>query len=206
MPLSAPVRERAKLGRLLMPNQRSYVYGIPDGIEIDQVDGYEVTRRRVFYSDMLAITLHRHRGIASIVILSSMLAVFLLLLAVANAYAHSPALLATLALPALPTGAVLLLKILRREDRVTVFGRRSKAVMRWHVRSARAREVFDLLVERVRAQQDGGPEPPGLASAQPACAFGAPPADASTPPATGSGRPDAPPPAAPPAGAARRVI
>ena len=49
---------RERLGRRAGFSHREYVYRASDSFEIDEIEGYEVTRKRVFFDDVLLVTHH----------------------------------------------------------------------------------------------------------------------------------------------------
>ena len=53
------MKGREKLGRRVAFSHREYVFATRDSFEIDEVDGYDVTRKRVFYDDVVLVTRHR---------------------------------------------------------------------------------------------------------------------------------------------------
>src|SRR5262245_54114319 len=59
--------KRALLGRQALWFDRSYVYLTDAAFEIDDVDGYEISRRRIFFDDVLMVSLHGERRIGMII-------------------------------------------------------------------------------------------------------------------------------------------
>ena len=47
---------RERLGRRVAFSHREQVYAARDCFEIDEVEGYDVTRKRVFYDDVVLVT------------------------------------------------------------------------------------------------------------------------------------------------------
>ena len=63
--MTATRRKRRRLGRWTgLLGGRQAVYEVNEGLEIDERDGYEVTRKRVFWEDVLLVTYHRYIGVA----------------------------------------------------------------------------------------------------------------------------------------------
>jgi uncharacterized membrane protein len=135
------MKGREKLGRRVAFSHREYVYAARDCFEIDEVEGYDVTRKRVFYDDVVLVTRHRFRPWAPIVLsgLLSLLAglfAFSLHREVGRAFGFT---LFALTL-ALVTLTVLLVAV--GGDAVTVQGKRTQARMDFVLRRGRALEVY----------------------------------------------------------------
>ena len=132
--------------------QRERVYAVPDGIEVEVDERIDVSSRRVLYDDVLLVTYHREHG-ALFLTLSGFFAFGFLALSIW---------LATLGTPGVVVGVMFgifgspfliafLVRAIWGVDVITVFGRRSKAVIRYRVRKRRAREVHDLICAAVRS-------------------------------------------------------
>jgi len=139
----------------------------PDGIDVDSTQNYEVVRRRVFFDDVHLVTLHHERGIAYLIVTGLFGAFFLgiAILIVAIDTDAWPG-----ALPFFVIGLLFLVAFLIRtamgRDIVTVFGRRSRAVLRFgSFKRQRAREVYGQLCAAVRRGQSAvlAPESPAPA-------------------------------------------
>jgi hypothetical protein len=157
---------RVALGREMGLARRSYVFLTPEAVEVDDVEGWglDVYRSRVLLEDVSFMTLHRVTpwGLAVVTLLVLVIAATFFL--AARPEATSPVLLA-FAVVLVGLGFRLVLGV----HYLSVVGRRSKARMAWHWRPRRAREVFNLLLERVREQQAQGavPTPAVVTEAQP---------------------------------------
>jgi hypothetical protein len=135
---------------------RERVYEVGDGLEVESSEHYEVIRKRVLYEDVLLITYHREAGIWFIV-LSGLVGAFFLFIGVI-------VVISTRSSSALPFGVLWLamaspfflaatLRAILRVDVISVFGRRSKAVLRFSFRKKRAREVYGRILARARQIQ-----------------------------------------------------
>ena len=131
-----------------------------EGLDVDSTQNYEIVRRKVFFDDVHLVTLHRERGIAYLVINGLFGAFFLgvAILIVAIDTDGWP-----WALPFLAAGLAFLIAFLIRlsmgRDVITVFGRRSKAVLRFgSFGKDRAREVYGQICAAVRRGQSALPE------------------------------------------------
>ena len=146
---------RTLIGRSTTLVGREAIWQIPDGLEIQSKESYEVVRRRVLFEDIVFITYHRQYG-AAYLVLTGLLALFFFTIAfaiVAGAGASAwPA-----AIPFLIFGVPALLafalRLMFRLDIITVFGKRTKASIRFRLRKKRAREVYAQIIAAVRTAQ-----------------------------------------------------
>ena len=148
---------RRKLGSSFDLTERQYVYLQPDCLEIDVVDGYEISRKRVFLTDVCLITLHRQRRWAPLLILGSLSGTLLLsgLAAVSALGTHgdrTPIIIVFAVLGGLPA-LMTLWMLLAPATIMTVMGRRTKAVLRFPLRRGRAESMRDELATLVRQAQ-----------------------------------------------------
>ncbi len=56
------VARRTLLGRGSTLSSRLRVFRTPDAVEVDEIEGYDVTRRRVRFDEVLLVTYHRIVG------------------------------------------------------------------------------------------------------------------------------------------------
>jgi hypothetical protein len=129
------------------------VYRTADAIEVDEVEGTDVSRRRVLLDEVVLVTLHRAYGLAFVLSMIVLLTVFgflTLILALADRTAG----LVSFGLTVAPPLAALGLRLALGVDTVTVFGRRTKAEIPFWFRKARAREVFRLVCRLARDRQE----------------------------------------------------
>lgn len=127
----------------------------PNGLDVDSTQNYEIVRRKVFFDDVYLVTLHNERGIAYLVTTALFGAFFLgiAILIVAIDTDGWP-----WALPFFLVGLAFLIAFLIRvamgRDVVSVFGRRSKAVLRFgSLRKDRARDIYGQICAAVRRGQ-----------------------------------------------------
>ncbi len=143
---------RTALGRELGFGHRAYVYLTSDAVEVDEVDGWDVTRSRVLLDDVMLLTLHRRSPWGLFLAGVLVMAIFLALAALLPPDARAGTMLGLLP----PLGLLLLVvgaRLVFGVHYVSVFGRRSRARMAFSARRSRARAVFTLLEERVRERQ-----------------------------------------------------
>ena len=138
--MSEPVRRpRRYLGRAQTLSERVRTYWTDEALEVDRADNYEIRRRRVFFDEILLVTLHTTRGVL-ISILPFLLG--LLFTIIALALSDEPdASQAFWVLAgfffAFAVGAALTPVWV-----VTVYGKRTRARMHFRLRQKKAREVF----------------------------------------------------------------
>jgi hypothetical protein len=140
--------ERRFIGRYNNLVTRQSVYATASAIEIDEQDNFEVVRKRVFFEDVLLVTRHDRIGIFG-VIFSLGFAAFLLL---------SGAIASGVTAWACGSTAVLFLaygfiRIRLQESIITVFGRRSKARIRFKLRRRRAQQLYEEICSLARGAQ-----------------------------------------------------
>jgi hypothetical protein len=165
---------RKLLGRNAGMMTRESVYETPDGIEVDSREGYEVNRKRVLFEEVLLVTIHRGVGALYVVGLGFLGLVFVTIALNILLRSREPVFAFWFGVVALPFLAASIIRLVMKLDFVTVFGRRSKAVMRFAFRKRRAREVYGRICSRtlevqramveaepaVQAPLDLGPLPP----------------------------------------------
>ncbi len=155
-------RTLLRRSRSLFGNDATFL--TPDGLDVESTQNYEVVRRRVFFDDVYFVTVHRERGVAYLIVTSIFGAVFMgfaiLLLSInTNTWPW--------ALPFFALGFIsflaFLIRLLMGRDVITVFGRRSKAVLRFgSFGKDRAREAYGQICAAVRRGQSAiaAPAPP----------------------------------------------
>ena len=150
--MSAP--GRTLLGRNTMVASRMAVYESADGLDVESTEQYEVSRRRVLFEDVVLITFHRETGWA-FVLINAFIAFVFFLIGGSIFGANAPPLVALIfAMIGVPSLIFILLRLAMKVDVVTVFGRRSRAVIRFPYRKQRAREVYGRLCARTRQVQE----------------------------------------------------
>jgi hypothetical protein len=146
---------RKLLGRSRAFGSLSAIYQVEDGLEIEAHEQYYVVQRHVLFDDVLLVTIHRETG-ALYLILTGLLSLFFFGIAgtilstnvdIAWAFAAVSAALGA------PVFVLFLTRVFLGVDVVTVFGRRSKADLRFGIRKKRAREVYGTICAAVRHAQ-----------------------------------------------------
>lgn len=140
------------------------VYRIDGGLEVDEHSFVEIERTRVYYDDVLGITYHRELG-AGFLILTGIFSVAFLALA-GIIYGSSQEVGVTIFMVGLsfPFLLAVLLRLIFRVDVITVYGRRTKARMKFFFRKALARRIFLNLANETQGRQEktaaAQPKPP----------------------------------------------
>lgn len=139
-----PVK-RKLLGRNVGAMTREAVFETADAIETESHEGYDVTRKRVLFEEVLLVTIHREMGVLYVTLTAALTIIF-----AGTAYLSSsfPPVVIIFGILALTFFIVCAVRLILRVDIVSVFGRRSKAVMRFAVRKRRAREVYGRICSR----------------------------------------------------------
>lgn len=158
------MNERTFLNRARTFVGTDAAYLTRDSVEIDSSQAYSVFRRRVFFDDVSLVTLHRERGWPFVVV-TGVFGTFCLALAIfiiaINVKAWAGAL--PFVIVGFPAFIACLVRLAMGRSVVTVFGRRTRAVLRFSVfRSQRARAVYGQLCSAVRRAQSSfsAPESP----------------------------------------------
>jgi hypothetical protein len=158
-------RDRIPLGRDFTFSSRSYGWLTGDAIEVDEVDGYDVTRRRVLLDEVLLVSLYRRRR-PGVLVTAGFGALVFAMPVYSLRHEHTAQLVFGLFL--LPFLLAFLIHLALGTDYVGIAGRRSRARMAFNLRKERAREVFELIVREVEAAQAArrpAPAAPGTESA-----------------------------------------
>ena len=157
--MSAP--DRKFLGRHSTIANRERVYETAEGLEIDSNQAYELARRRVLFSDILFVTFHKQIGVAYPLALSILAGWFLVFATCTASLAKNASAGASFLVIALPALALVIVRLVFKVDIVTVYGRRSKAVIAFPFYKAKARRTFAHIVDRTREVQEAAtPAPP----------------------------------------------
>lgn len=148
-----PHRTLLRRSRTILGSDASFL--TPDGVDVDSTQNYEVVRRKVFFDDVYLVTLHRERGIGFLVV-NGLFAAFFLGIAILILAVNSKSW--PWATPFLAIGLLFLIAFAIRlavgRNIVTVFGRRSKAVMRFRPFQTQAsRDVYGQICAAVRRAQ-----------------------------------------------------
>jgi hypothetical protein len=166
---------RRLLGKTAALGSRTRIYQVHDGFDVESREQYDVIQRRVLFDDVQFVTLHRRLG-ALYLSLTGCSALFFATVAISiisyNALRWQPA--AVFFALALPFLILFLVRLLLGQYVVTIFGRRSRAEMRFSSR-LKAREIYGKVCAAVREAQRTARPPEAPAPEAPAEAPPAPP-------------------------------
>ncbi|HVS29850.1 MAG TPA: hypothetical protein VMS98_00205 [Thermoanaerobaculia bacterium] len=132
---------------------RQRVYQIADGLEVDDIDHYEVRRSRVLFEDVILMTHHRARGKVFLIVTGVLAFLFATL---SWAVGRNQALAGWIffAMSGGPIVLLFLLRLVLGVDEINVYSRRSSARMRFWFRKGRGRQLFDEISRTVRRRQN----------------------------------------------------
>lgn len=146
--------------------ERVRVYRTAEALEIDQMEYYNVRRRRVFFDEVELVTLHSTRGMVAGAAVWGVLA---LLVGISAAPAgRNAGYVLFSAAGAFALGC--LISLVAPVWTVTVFGKRTRARIRFRLRGGKARRVYDDICRAVAEAQEAAalryaaqrPQPPPL--------------------------------------------
>lgn len=165
-----PRYSRRYLGRAQSLAERVRTYWTEEALEVDQVDNYEIRRRRVFFDEILLVTLHTTRGFLISILPLSMGLLFAVLALASSAEPDASTVfwIAAAFFVAFAVGAALAPVWV-----VTVYGKRTRARMHFRMRQKKAREVYaeitraaaeaqNALARRLATEIPEPPPPPPL--------------------------------------------
>lgn len=148
---------RERLGKSTGAATRDIVYLVEDGFEVESREYAEIVHRRVLFDDIQLVTYHRETGTAYVLITGALALLFLIPAIGVGIMSDDDlvfgSILAVFGLPAL---IAMFVRLIFRVDVITIFGRRSKASLRFLVRKARARETYGRICAAVRQAQLSG--------------------------------------------------
>jgi hypothetical protein len=144
-----------RIGRSLSLTERQYIALDRDALQVDVIDGYEVERKRVIFTDVELVTLHKARNKGWMWLTGCCSFLFLAIaLMVGNMSGRSDLFLGLFFVLALPSLIMLTMTVTIPATHVTVFGKRTRACMRWWLRPGLARATFDRLCRLIAEEQE----------------------------------------------------
>ncbi|HEY0158658.1 MAG TPA: hypothetical protein VGF28_15350 [Thermoanaerobaculia bacterium] len=145
---------RKLVGKSTSLSGREMVYQTAEGFEVVKTENYEVEELRVFFDDVMMVTIHREVGVLFLVF-TGLISLFFIAFALFFFFVDDDTWPASLIFLVLGSPAIVafLVRAIFRIDVVTIFGRRSKATMRFRIRKQRAREVYEQVCAAVREAQ-----------------------------------------------------
>jgi hypothetical protein len=145
---------RALLGTKAGAATRTRIYLAEGAIEVDEIEGYTGTRKRVLFDEVLLITLDRRRSTPTLVISLVLAALSALTAILAGSLKEPVAIIVFSLIWSSPFWLIFVIHMALGTDYVTVFGKRTTAQMTFSVRKARAREIFVLLQNKIGNAQE----------------------------------------------------
>jgi len=145
--------QRILIGKCSGMSSRQRIYRTADAIEIEEVEGYDVSRKRVFFDDVLLVTYHRFVGWAFLLGMG-VLTSFFGLITLAAAVSDLRAGLVLFFISVFPFLVLFVLRLILRVDAVTVYGKRTKAQTHFWFRKQKARQLYQQICRLVRENQE----------------------------------------------------
>ena len=157
---------RRLLGTVSGIAERVRVYRTAEALEIDQMEYYNIRRRRVFFDEVELVTLHSKRGMVAGAVFCGILALLVGISASPGGRDAGSVLFSVAGAFALGC----LISLLAPVWTVTVFGKRTRARIRFRMRGGKARRVYeDICRATAEAQEEAAlrfaaqvPQPPPL--------------------------------------------
>lgn len=142
---------RTLIGKTRTMTSRAEIYQTADGLEIESYEQYEVVQRRVLFDDVQMVSIHREAGVAYLVLTGFFAIVFLGIgIVILNvSFDAWPAAL-IFGIVGFPALVAFFVRLFLGVDVITIFGRRSKANLRYTIRKQRAREMYGTICATVR--------------------------------------------------------
>jgi hypothetical protein len=146
---------RVRLARSRGVFSRSTTFDTPEALEEQEIEGYDVSLRRVRYDEVLLVTRHTTTNwIGAIVTFFFLgLCFFWSLLAGLISQKVMVGVIA-FSVTGIPLLVVLVLMMAVKVEVITVFGRRMRIRMRFWLGKARASQVFDTVCRAARQRQE----------------------------------------------------
>jgi len=157
---------RTLLGKWASPLNRVRVYQTAEGLDVETHEHFEVANTRVFYEDVQLVTIHREYGTLYLMLTGLFSFGFLMLFAYMATLGEAGIIAGSVIfiMIGLPFTVAFLTRAFWGVDVVTVFGRRSKATLRFRFRKRHSREVYGKICALVRAAQRVTFAPPAAGS------------------------------------------
>ncbi len=149
----ARAERRTLIGKRNGASSRQRIYRTADAIEIEEVEGYDVSRRRVFYDDIVLVTYHQFLGWPFLLGMSLLL-IPCTLFTIAGFEVSRQAGLVVFLLSVLPCLVAIVLRLVLRVDAVTVYGKRTRAQIPFWFGKEKARQLYQQIGRLAREHQE----------------------------------------------------
>jgi len=144
---------RTPIGRNFAFGIRERIFESDDAIEVDTSDHYELARKRVLFEDVALITYHREYGWTFLT--GQIVLAFVFFIIGGFTYVGGGGWIATSIILAfaVPSTIAIFLRLIYRVDVISIFGKRSRATIRFSFKKKQARELYGRLCHRTRQVQ-----------------------------------------------------
>jgi hypothetical protein len=145
---------RRFLGRSHTLTERVRTYWTDEALEVDLADHYEIRRRRVFFDEILLVTLHSKRGglLPWVPVILVLPVLFMAL--IASTVGPNP--VGIVSIPVVVLLALAGILFLTPVWVVTVYGKRTRARMHFRMRQGKARSVYAEICRAANDAQRAG--------------------------------------------------
>jgi hypothetical protein len=145
---------RSLIGKRNGVSSRQRIYQSAEAIEVDELEGYDVTQRRVFFDDIVLVTYHQFVGWPFLVLMGFLLTVSVLFTFAAFEVGGWVPGLVVFSISALPCLIAIILRLVLRVDAVTVYGKRTRVQIPFWFRKQQARELYQQIGRLALEHQD----------------------------------------------------
>jgi len=146
--------DRTLLGKWSGALTRVRIYQTPEGLDVETNEHFEVANTRVFYEDVQFITYHREYGALYLTLTGLFALGFMLLMGFLASLPREAWIVGVVfGVMGSPFLIAFMLRAAFGVDVITIFGRRSKAKLRYRFRKRHAREVYGKICSVVRNAQ-----------------------------------------------------
>ena len=144
---------RALIGRNFGFGTRERVYETDDAVEVSATDQYELSSKRVLFEDIVLITYHREYGTSFLIVHAVIATIFLGIAGLVYMAGGGWVGALIVSIFAVPSLVAMTLRGIFGVDVVSIFGRRSRATLRFAFEKKKAREIYGRLCFRTRQVQ-----------------------------------------------------
>ena len=147
------------MARRLVARENNYggqtrVYRTPEGLEIDEAEDDRILRKRLFWDEVLLVTLHKAGDVPFIVIAIAGIGTLALIVLGIGAALGTRTGVGLSLVTWVPLAVYTVLRMVRGVPTVSVYGRRTAARLPFPLRPERAREVFNEMSSAARRRQE----------------------------------------------------
>ena len=147
-------KRRSFLGKTSSAYKKQFVYETAEGLEIDEANyGYTISRKRVFFDDVMMVSSHDIFGWRYLVI-TGILASFFGLIGLGLLTDKLTTAALVFSIIASFFLFLFVLRITLRVNVISIYGKRSKAEMHFSLRKNLAHERYKYICDKVRTIQD----------------------------------------------------